>query len=210
MTAIRKGTFVHVVAIINTKMREGRILYVNPSTSTVASDAPASDSVQLVVLNDDGHELYREAVVVRRSSCSCESPQDDVGLVQADLPRLPGMKSVLLTIDNKEADRYHAGTALVQNAANLVLSGASPEAPHRRTITLAQAAELKAESGVTYSVQVKADNGAYWNTIAVGRPVPQVDIDRNQFSGARKADVRVLRTTGFDEDVIAQETIDLF
>lgn len=210
MTAIKTGNFVHVVATVNTKAQEGKILYVNPSTSTVESDAPASDSVQLVVLDDNGRELSREAAVVRKSSCA-DSHRDDVGLIQADLPRLPGMKSVLLTIGNKEVSRYDAGAATaVPQAANLALAGETPGAPNRRRITLAQAAGLKPTAGVTYSIEVKADNGAHWNTIAVGRPVPQVDIDRNQFSGATKADVRVLRTTGFDEEVIAQETVNLF
>ena len=70
-------------------------------------------------------------------------------------------------------------------------------------------AGLQPVSGVTYSVQVKPDNKETWDTIAVGRPTPQVDVDRNQFAGAKSATVRVLRTTGFDEDVIAEDKIDL-
>jgi hypothetical protein len=51
--------------------------------------------------------------------------------------------------------------------------------------------------------------GARRDTIAVSRPTPDVDVDRNQFAGAKRATIRVLRTTGFNEDVIAEDTIDL-
>jgi hypothetical protein len=54
-----------------------------------------------------------------------------------------------------------------------------------------------------------ARTGARRDTIAVSRPTPDVDVDRNQFAGAKRATIRVLRTTGFNEDVIAEDTIDL-
>lgn len=43
----------------------------------------------------------------------------------------------------------------------------------------------------------------------MSRLTPEVDIDRNQFAGAKRAEVRVLRTTGFDEEIIAEDTVDL-
>ena len=70
-----------------------------------------------------------------------------------------------------------------------------------------QLAGLQPVAGVTYSVQVRPDNKSTWDTIAVSRPTPEVDVDRNQFAGANRAEVRVLRTTGFDE-VIAEDTVD--
>ena len=210
MAAIKTGNFVHVVATVNTKAQEGKILYVNPSTSMFQSDAPSNHGVQLVVESDNGQELHREAVVVRYSSC--EDPHScDVGLIQADLPRLPGMQSVLLTVNDKEVSRYDAGTPIdVPHTAGLDLAAAMPGAPNRRQLTLTQAAGLQPTPGITYAVQVKPDNGVHWNTIAVGRPTPDVEVDRNQFAGAKKAEIRVLRTTGFDEEVIAHETVDLF
>jgi len=124
---------------------------------------------------------------------------------------LPGMKSVLLMVNDKVVSRYDAGTPPpVSQAAGLTLADAAPDAPHRRQLTLRQTAGLQPTAGVTYAVQVKPDTGGHWNTIAVGRPTPNVEIDRNQFAGAKKAEVRVLRTNGFDEEVIVHETVDLF
>ncbi|EUC12348.1 hypothetical protein [Paraburkholderia hospita] len=210
MTAIKTGNFVHVVATVNTNAKAGKILYVNPSTSTVQSDAPLNENVQLVIQGNNGQELHRQAAVVRQSSC--ENPRgSEVGLIQADLPRLPGMRSVLLTVNNKEVSRYDAGTPVTApQAAGLGLAGAASDVPHRRQLTLTQAADLQPIDGVTYAVEVKPDNGSHWNTIAIGRATPNVEVDRNQFAGARTAEVRVLRTTGFDEEVIAHETVDLF
>lgn len=210
MSTIQTGDFVHVVATVNTKSEGGKILYVNPSTSTIQTDASPEAGVELVVEDAHGQILYREAVVVRRSSCE-GTEQGEVGLVQADIPRQTGMKSVSLLVNGKEVSRYAAGVfSAIPEAANLGLASATEVAPHRRRLTLVQAAELQPTTGVTYSVQVKPDTGGPWNTIAVGRPTPSVEIDRNQFAGARKAEVRILRTTGFDEEVVAQEIVDLF
>lgn len=210
MSAIQTGTFVHVVATVNTKASEGQIRYVNPSTSTIRTDAAPDDAVELLVEDAHGVALHREAVIVRRSSCE-GGARGDVGLVQADLPYQAGMKSLALLVNGKEVSRYDAGgPAAPPTPVSLGLEAMAGAAPHRLRLTLDQAAGLQPSAGVTYTVQVKPDTGGSWNTIAVGRPTPTVDIDRNQFAGARKAEVRVLRTTGFDEEVIVQETLDLF
>jgi len=80
---------------------------------------------------------------------------------------------------------------------------------NRRPLKFDELGGLQPAAGVTYSVQVKPDNKETWDTIAVSRPTPDVDVDRNQFAGAKRATIRVLRTTGFNEDVIAEDTIDL-
>ena len=209
MSAIQTGNFVHVVATVNIKAKSGKILYVNPSTSTIQTAAAPEAGVELVVEDANGRPLYREAVVVRRSSCE-GAGRGDVRLIQADLPRQAGMSSVALMVNGKEVSRYAAGAPpAMPEAVSLGLAMATADAPHRRQLTLVQATALQPTAGVTYSVQVKPDTARHWNTIAVGRPTPSIDIDRNQFPGARKAEVRVLRTTGFDEEVIAQETVDL-
>lgn len=210
MAAIKTGNFVHVVGTINLTAGEGKILYVNPSTSMMESTAPVDQRVQLIVQGNDGQELHREGVVVRYSSCESSS-KSNVGLIQADIPRLAGMKALILTVNNREVSRYEAGEpAGAPKAVGLALAGTVIGVPHRRQLTLPQAAGLQPAVGVTYSVQVKPDNGTHWSTIAVGRPTPHLEIDRNQFPGAKKAEVRVLRTTGFEEEVIAQDTLDLF
>ena len=78
-TEIKSGSFVHVVATINKTAGDGKIMYVNPSVSTVASDAATDKDVELVAYDDNGKEVYREPVVVRRSSAEPDRP-NDVGL----------------------------------------------------------------------------------------------------------------------------------
>jgi hypothetical protein len=207
---IKTGSFVHVVATINKTSGDGKIMYVNPSASMVASDATADKDVELAAYDSNGKEVFREPVVVRRSSNEPDRP-NDVGLIQADLPRLPDMKSVRLFLNGKEISRYEGGPkppgAAAGGAFGLALAGNA--AVSRRPLKINELAGLQPVAGVTYSVQVKPDNKGTWDTIAVSRPTPDVDIDRNQFAGAKRAVIRVLRTTGFDEDVIAEDTIDL-
>jgi hypothetical protein len=209
MSAITTGDFVHVVATVNTRTEDGTILYVNPSSTTIEGEAAADPNVELLVTGRDGETLRREAVVVRRSSPE-DGDSSDLGLIQADIPRQDGMKSVALLVNGKEVSRYEAGAPAPRPPATLGLVGTAGASPNRRRLTLAEAADLAPAEGVTYTVQVKPDTGGPWNTISVGRPTPHVEIDRNQFAGARMAEVRVLRTTGFDEDVVAEDSVDLF
>jgi hypothetical protein len=68
---------------------------------------------------------------------------------------------------------------------------------------------MQVREGVTYTVQVRPEGSEAWRTITVGRDTPETEIDRNQFPGSRHVDVRVLRTTGFDENVVAEQKFDL-
>jgi hypothetical protein len=207
---VKDGSFVHVVATINKTSGKGEIKYVNPSTSTIASDAPTDKDVVLAAYDSNEREIYREPVVVRRSSNEPDRP-NDVGLIQADLPRAPDIKSVRLLLKGREISRYDGGPKPPGPAAGetLGLELGGDTTAHRRPLKIDELAKLKAVPGVTYSVQVKPDNKNTWDTIAVSRPTPHVEVDRNQFAGAKRATIRVLRTTGFDENVIAEDTIDL-
>jgi len=209
-TEIKSGSFVHVVATINKTAGDGKIMYVNPSVSTVASDAVTDKDVELVAYDGNGKEVYREPVVVRHSSAEPDRP-NDVGLIQADLPRVSGMKSVSLMLKGQEISRYEGGAATPAPAAGaaLGLELGGPAAASRRPLKINDLGGVEPVAGVTYSVQVKPDNKTTWDTIAVSRPTPEVDVDRNQFAGAKSAAVRVLRTTGFDEEIIAEDTVDL-
>lgn len=207
---IQTGSFVHVVATVNKTAGDGKIMYVNPSDSTIASDAAPDKDVELAAYDSNEKEIYREPVVVRRSSDEPDRPHD-VGLIQADLPRMPKMKSVRLLLKGKEISRYEGGPKLpgLAGAGTLGLALGGTAATNRRPLKINELAGTQPVEGVTYSVQVRPDNKDTWDTIAVSRPTPDVEVDRNQFAGAKRATIRVLRTTGFDEDVIAEDTVDL-
>ena len=55
-------------------------------------------------------------IVVRRSSAEPDRP-NDVGLIQVDLPRVAGMKSLSLQLKGQEISRYEAGVASPRPAA---------------------------------------------------------------------------------------------
>jgi hypothetical protein len=88
-SGVQTGNFVHVVAAINTKTNAGKILYVNSATTTIASDAPPDPNTLLRVYNAAGEKLLDVPVVIRRSSPEHDR-SNDVGLIQADLPKQPG------------------------------------------------------------------------------------------------------------------------
>ena len=100
-----------------------------------------------------------------------------------------------------------AAPAPVKEASALTMS--STETAHRLQMTVSDLAGLAPVSGVTYSVHVQPDTGGPWNTISVGGPSPSAVADRNLFPGAKSAKVGVLRTSGFADDLVAEETIDL-
>lgn len=209
-SVVSNGDFIHVVATFNTKTREGKIRYVNPANTTISSDAPADSDIELLVSDADGQPLQRTNVVLRRSSCDPGQP-NDVGLIQADLVKQQGMKSVSLLYKGQEVSRFDAGAPSAGPAGvSLGLAMPGSASTTHRSLTIDGLGGVAPAPGVTYSVQVKPDTGGPWNTIAVGRDTPHVEIDRNQFAGARQAEVRVLRTTGFDEDVFAEGKVDLF
>jgi hypothetical protein len=207
--AVKTGNYVHLVATINVETGKGQIHYVNPVGKILESDAATDPSVELVVKNAASKELYRSHVVVRRSSPEPDG-SSDIGLIQADIPAKAGMASVGLYYKNEMVDEYVAGTPPEPQLESMTLSlgGPVPGGLNRLPMSVTELGHMPPIPGVTYTVQVKPDGQDVWNTIAVGRPTPSVEIDRNQFPGASKADVRVLRTTGFTEEVIAADTID--
>jgi hypothetical protein len=133
------------------------------------------------------------------------------------------MKVVRLWINGQEVSKYEAGAPPAAGApaaavgaggmapggadASLALEAAGADRPHRRQLRMGAGSQPR--RGVTYTVQVKPEGSDAWHTISVGRDTPETEIDRNQFPGSRKVDVRVLQTTGFDERVMAEKKFDL-
>src|SRR5438128_10481625 len=105
---LKTGSYVHVVATINMKTGDGKILYVNPATSTIVSEASPAPNVELAVTNGEGKQVYRAPVVVRRSSCDHDQ-SNDAGLIQADLPQTYDTKSVPLPFNGNEFSPYDGG-----------------------------------------------------------------------------------------------------
>ena len=209
--SVKTGSYVHVVATLNVESGEGHIRYVNPVEKVLESDAAPDPAARLIAKDASGATLYEANVVLRKSS-SEQGQSNDVRLIQADIPRLEGMAALELTYRDRLVANYVAGALPVQadsGGMTLSLDAGPPEAANRQVMTVGELAETASVPGVTYTVQVRPEGNEAWSTIAVGRPTPKLEIDRNQFPGARRADVRVLRTDGFNSELVAAETIEL-
>jgi hypothetical protein len=199
---LQQGKFVNVVASLDLETGEGQILYVNPTSQSIESEARGHADVELVVEDSQGKELLRVHPVVRPATHGVEGEARQA-LIQQDLLRSPGMKSVALLYKGVERARFEAGAAAAGTGATFGL--APGDKPNRSQVT----AGVPQRAGVSYKVEVKPDGASAWSTIAVGSPTPEVMVDRNQFPGAARAKLRITRSTGFNDEVVAEKEIDL-
>lgn len=199
-----KGNFVTVIGRADLNDGTGQILYVNPASKRLEAtpQAKPSEDFELVVHDAAGNVLQRVRPVVRvpaSAPTSGRMPPNTHGLIQEDLEHLPGMADVALHYKGQEVARYSAGKSGVASAGPT--PSASPSA--------ASAGAAAAEPGVSYTVLVKRDDEQHWHSIAVGKSRPDFKLDRNQFPGAQKVAVKVLRTTGFEQEVLSEEYVAL-
>jgi hypothetical protein len=216
---LERGQFVHIVATVDLGQDSGAIRYVNPATTGMTASDQGHPDVEMSVEDTNGQRKKTWHPVVRFASPGPDGKKA-VGLIQEDIPYEPWMKVVLLLVRGKEVGRYQAGipdaapsptldrpAAAVPPGPGLTLGTAGPAAPPRRRLLVHRDAPKRA--GLTYTVQVRPEGAGAWNTIAVGRETPDVEIDRNQFPGARHVDVRIVQTTGFEQRILAEEKVDL-
>jgi len=220
MLKTETGKFVNLVASIDSEKGEGRILYVNPSTVATRADAASAalgaapspfDAFEISIRDSNGQELRRFRPAIQMSACEDGGPPK-TALVNDDIPVLAGMKRIVLLhkgaeVSHFEAGEPRAGLELTGGMSPLSIEAPLAAKPNRRAMRAGEAAAP--EAGVTYTVQVKPEGARAWQTIAVGRKTPLAEIDRNQFPGSKAATVRVLRSTGFEDEVISEQEIDL-
>lgn len=203
--AIEQQPFVHVVGTIDTQTEKGQILYVNPANVGVVGTEECGDqNTELVVETSDGEELARVHPAIRRDPCDTERTD---GLIQHDLPLLAGMHRIRLLYKGEELSVYEAPRAIfTPGAAGLNFGMARALNHHRRILDLP---EIEQQAGISYTVMVQPNGEGAWQNIMVGGTRPNFELDANQFPGATLALVRVIRSTGFEDEVIAEERIDL-
>jgi hypothetical protein len=202
---IKEGKFVTVVGHADPRGGKGQILYVNPASRSLESDSQVtpSDDFELVVY-DTADQVLQRVRPVLRVPASTPSVGPIHALIQEDIPYESGMASVALVYKDKEISRFRGGSGDAQvSGLNLAQP---PSAGNRLAASVGAAAP---EAGVSYTVMVKREDESHWQSIAVGKSKPDFEIDRNQFPGAKKVKVKVLRTTGFEQDVVSEEDVDL-
>lgn len=217
MSAILTGKFVNVVGTANLTDGTGKILYVNPTSVVTAPEAaPAavgagnqpklSDDFQLSIQDAAGKELKRISAAVLLPSETEDAGQPKSGLINENIPYIDGMHRIVLLYKGQKVST-HTGGDQTASGATLKMGASAPGSPEKRTMSL-EGATAAAESGITYTVQVKPEGQESWHTIAVGRKTPDFVIDRNQFADSKTAKVRVIRTNGFEDQVVAEKNVD--
>lgn len=185
-----------------------------------AAGAPMSGATgefELRVDDGQGVELSRYRPTLKLSRCepSPEAlatanstgsvPQETTGLIDEVIPFVEGMHRVVLLRNGEELARFESGDVQPMAGPSPALSIDAGASPHRRTLR----SRTERRAGVKFTIQVKPEGAKAWQTIAVGRETPEVQFDSNQFPGAKKARVRVLRSTGFDDEVYSEQELDL-
>lgn len=216
---------IHVVGTLDLAARTGKLLYINPSTAQAsaypgnrnagavppAASSPEDTGFELGVEDNQGHQLLRLKPAILMPS---DDSDGNAALIDVTLPHVEGMARVVLLYDGKPVDIFEAGTPQTAGAAardlerGLSMGASPPGHPDKRSMSMGEDHRLP-EKGVSYTIQVRPTGERIWQTIAVGRSTPDFVIDRNQFPGAEGATVRVLRSTGFEDTVVAEEEVDL-
>ena len=207
---VETGEFVSVVGSVDLDTGEASIDYVNPTKRRIVPDADAAAGplrpggrVELIVEGDDGTVIASVPVLVREPS-SPDARGRRIALVQEELPRLPGMRTLRLRVGGTDRASFTAKPEPAQAADPVPVNLMGPVPTSRNRLGLATPHPTAPERGVTYTVQVKPDDASVWTPLAVGRPTPEFELDRNQVPAARHAKVRILRTTGFEEHVVSE------
>jgi len=65
------------------------------------------------------------------------------------------------------------------------------------------------QDGHTYTIQISADNGATWTTLATGVKTPRYRLDHDQVPGQSRVLLRVVATDGFRSSIVRSDAIDL-
>lgn len=192
------GRHINVVGSVNLTPPTGEILYVNPVSGVLSPAPPPGGPVRIRVLAGDGSVLAEHPAEVKVDSCT--RPGEDVtGVVDATIPLDPAARAVELVVDGQTVDTFQAagGRPAVRNLRRAPAGAES--------LALAWDDDAAADPKVTYNVQASVDGGRTWQTVALGSSTPEVTIDRRQFAGANRVQVRVIATDGFTSSVVTGE-----
>jgi hypothetical protein len=134
------------------------------------------------------------------------------GLIDRRIPQTEGMARLKLLYNGNVVATYEAGGGAPTGQAPQPISpqeaaGAFPADPGKHVLNFPDYSEP--EPGVSYTVQVRPVGDPVWQTIAVGHETPNIVIESDQFPNAESATVRVIRSTGFDDTVVAEGDVDL-
>jgi hypothetical protein len=197
MPMVSDGSYAHITGTFDLEHQTGTIDYVTPVKIAVESTSFAPEDIWLRGRDIDGKQLFQQAVRPQRNSCA---PHAAAGTYDEYVPAKPELQQIELVIKEAVAARFKRGP---KTQGAVVMGAADPASPHRLPV---QASDAPPATGVTYTVQAKAEHDKNWQTIAVGLKTPTTEVDVNQFPGAKGVNIRVLQSDGFSEKQIFENT----
>jgi hypothetical protein len=188
-------TLISVVATVNLTKVQGKIQFVHPLERGELTPVEPGSRVSVRFRRADGQTLHEFPVGTKIDSC-IDPGQDYTGLLDAKLGVEPDARVIELVIDGVVVDTFRAG-ATSPSARSLKRIGAESG-------NVAVAWEGAADTGenITYTVQASTDDGRTWNTLAIGLRQPAYTMDRSNFEGATRVQIRVIATNGFTQSIV--------
>ncbi|MFJ2689425.1 hypothetical protein [Pseudomonas sp. NPDC087336] len=190
MRKMEYGDWAQIIGTFDLVTRRGEILSMQPSKVAFASIKGGEDRVRIRGLDEDGEVLFDLAVNPMTPSCGNTGTSR---MFEEFVPVQDQLKVIRLYVDGAEAATYAPGMA--QQHLKLSLGQPLTEKLHRIPIEADSAPPI--EASVTYLLQVKPEGDNRWHTMATGMDRPDaVEVDVNQFPGAKTLEIRILRTNG--------------
>jgi hypothetical protein len=190
-------SFINVVATVNLSEGSGDLLYVNPVVGLLRPQNNPSQNVLLRLVRSDGSVILNYPVEVKLDSCR-EGNEQQIGLVDALLPKENALSRIELVIEGTVVDTFQASGRAVRGTPSIQRVVSAPDAG------IAFAWEQANETG-TYTVQVSTDQGETWQVVTIGSDTPNVVLDRNQLAGKETIMLRVTATDGYNSTTTTSE-----
>ncbi len=184
-----------VVGTVNLTRRTGAIRYINPLERARGTKDAGHDAV-LRVSNGAGKALGDFPVAVRLDS-EIMPGEEIQGIIDAVIEVDGSARLIELLVGDDVVDRHPIG-------------GGAPRMRALRAESLPLGMRVEGEAaeaeGLTYTVQVSADDGGSWQTVAIGLKTPSTEVDRSQFPPGQPLKVRVIASNGLERSVVMTDT----
>ncbi len=209
MTEQSSPQYVHLIARVDRSNQIGQILYVNPSkavSSLSSSAANESESFVLVLRSSDGAVLGQVVPEVRYGMCN-DGLEAQSGLIQQDVRIPEGTASIDLLYEGKVLDSFRQPASEGDAEVAGVIPDLSVNAGGRG-FNVAMSGQSPTDDS-TYTIQAKPEGDDFWQTLSVGRKSPDFELDKNQFPGADRVKLRVVKVRGFQNVGTTEKVVDL-
>lgn len=163
--------WLNIVGIVNYTRGIGKISSMRPMSAPAAEPQSFDPDVVIEAFDATGQSIGKYAAQVKVAACP--TPDEDVtGIVNAYVPMARNAERVELLLREK----------LLDSRTSTALEGIRG---------------FKVNNPLRYTVQVSADDGNTWDTIAVDEPTPNYNIRPGDYPATTTPRVRVIESDGF-------------